>query len=321
MNYSTVPFKNFYCTQNYNQAPTHYKQSQSTNGVKAYPIDIIDDIYCGCDEMVVIKINGVGTKTVNQIFVQSVNPVKMPIGEYYITYLITHPNDTDIKKNLYVGKKFKRNEFIIHKGTDGGVGAHIDLVIAKSKQSGWTKSSYNEYILPDSIKPEEGMYLDNNFTKITNNNSISFTNKPNLVPVGIDDSINQVKVICDKNTLYIRNYPSLDGKILGFAIPGVYNILDIIENNNYKWYKVEENIWFANAKNCTIELPFYSMDQLPVGSVLKIIGDNIPRNYLKCDGSIYDTKKYKVLFKILNTDKLPNMSINYYIKSENIVKI
>lgn len=319
MNYSIVPFKKFYCTQNYNQAPTHYKQSQSKNGVKAYPIDIVDDIYCGCNEMIVVKINGVGTKTVNQIFIQSTKEVQMPIGKHYITYLITHPCDEDIKKNLYVGKKFKRNDFIIHKGTDGGVGAHIDFVIAKSKQSGWTMSSYKEYILPDSIKPEDGMYLDEEFTNMENPNGINFTKLPKIDPVEIDNTVNQVQVICGKNTLYLRNKAGLNGEIIGFAEPGVYNIIDIKEQDDYKWYNISNNVWFANAEGCTTKLYYYSYDQLPIGSQIKMVNTNIPANYLLCNGLTYDTDKYSELYNVLKSKTLPNDG--FIIKCKNIIKL
>ncbi len=263
-NYSVVPFKNFYCSQNYDGTYSHYSQSHSTNGIKSYPIDIVDDIYCGCDEMKVVKINGVGNATVNQIFVQSTTPVIMPCGTYYITYLITHPTDNDINNNLYIGKILHRGEFIIHKGTDGGVGAHIDLVIAKSLQAGWVQNSSLEWVLPDSIRPEDGFYLDNTFTTISNANGINFQVLPSdayltvPTPVVKNKDVDQVEVICGDNTLRVRNTSSIEGTFIGFAKPGIYNVLSIFKDDTYTWYQVEQNRWFANVEGCTKFIPKYS---------------------------------------------------------------
>ncbi len=263
-NYSVVPFKNFYCSQNYDGTYSHYSQSHSTNGIKSYPIDVVDDIYCGCDEMKIVKINGVGNATVNQIFVQSTTPVIMPCGTYYITYLITHPTDNDINTNLYVGKILHRGEFIIHKGTDGGVGAHIDLVIAKSLQIGWLQNSYLEWVLPDSIKPEDGFYLDNTFTVISNANGINFQYLPIdayltiPTPVVENKNVDQVEVICGDNTLRVRTAASVEGTFIGFATPGIYNIISTIKDDAYTWYQIEQGKWFANAEGCTEYIPKFT---------------------------------------------------------------
>jgi hypothetical protein len=262
-NYSAVPFKNFYCSQNYDGTYSHYSQSHSTNGIKSYPIDVVDDIYCGCNEMKVAKINGVGNATVNQIFVQSTTPVIMPCGTYYITYLITHPTDNDINNNLYIGKIFHRGEFIIHKGTDGGVGAHIDLVIAKSLQAGWIQNSSLEWVLPDSIRPEDGFYLDSTFTTISNANGINFQVLPSdayltvPTPVVENKDVDQVKVVCGDNTLRVRTASSIEGTFIGFAKPGIYNVLSTFEDDMYTWYQVEQNKWFANVEVCTKFIPKY----------------------------------------------------------------
>lgn len=256
-NYSVVPFKDFNCSQNYDGIYSHYSQSHSTNGIKSYPIDVVDDIYCGCDEMKVVKINGVGNGTVNQIFVQSTTPVIMPFGTYYITYLITHPTDADIGANLYIGKIIHRNELIIHKGTDGGVGAHIDLVIAKSLQAGWVMNSAAEWVLPDSIKPEDGFYLDDTFTTMSNPNGINFPLLPAdaylTIPTPVEENknVDQVKVICGNNTLRVRTTSTTSGAFIGFATPGIYNIISTAEADGYTWYQVEVGKWFANAPGCT----------------------------------------------------------------------
>ncbi len=262
-NYSVVPFKNFYCSQNYDGTYSHYSQSHSTNEIKSYPIDVVDDIYCGCDEMKIVRINGVGNTTVNQIFAQSTTPVIMPCGTYYITYLITHPTDNDINVNLYVGKVLHRGEFIIHKGTDGGVGAHIDLVIAKSLQTGWVRNSASEWVLPDSIKPEDGLYLDYSFTTLSNTNGINFLTLPDDAYLTVptpdveNKEVDQIKVICDDNTLRVRTSASIEGTFIGFAKPGIYNIISTSKDDTYTWYQVELNKWFANAEGCTEFIPKY----------------------------------------------------------------
>ena len=262
-NYSVIPFKNFYCSQNYDGTYSHYSQSHSTNGIKSYPIDVVDDIYCGCDEMKIVKINGVDNTTVNQIFVQSTTPVIMPCGTYYVTYLITHPTDSDIKTNLYLGKILHRGEFLIHKGTDGGVGAHIDLVIAKSLQTGWVQNSSLEWVLPDSIKPEDGFYLDTSFTIISNTNGINFQTLPAdayltiPTPVVENKEVDQIEVICGDNTLRVRTSASTNGNIIGFVKQGIYNVISVFKDDIYIWYQVELGKWFANVEGCTKFIPKY----------------------------------------------------------------
>ncbi len=322
-NYSTLPFKNFNCSQNYVSTPqdSHYKQSHSTNGVLSYPIDVLDDIYCGCDEMKVVRINGVGNGTINQIFVQSTAPVIMPIGTNYITYLITHPNDADIiNSNLSIGTTFHRGQLIIHQGTDGGVPSHIDLVIAKSLQSGWVTNSYGELVLPDSIKPEEGFYLDKSFTdpNIYNPLGIVFQDLPSdayislPTPVTRDEGKNQVQVICAANTLNVYSAASPTSSVIGYATPGIYNIVSTIEADGYIWYQVEEGKWFANIEGCTKELlavplimPLVSVqesyDNLPLGTQICFSGSNIPKSYLICDGSEVSREEYSELFSVIGT--------------------
>ena len=60
-------------------------------------------------------------------------------------------------------------------------------------------------------------------------------------PVIRDESKDQIDVII--NNLYVRNNPN--GNILGYIKEGIYNILDSKVDEDYTWYKIDDNYWIA----------------------------------------------------------------------------
>lgn len=183
MNYLTYPLKVMNITQGYNDNYTHKRHSEGN--LKDYPIDDAcgsgnnSYFYCPCDEMVVKKVYGVGLRASNTIWLESTTPVITPTFTDYITIMIVHPEDKDLK-NVYVGRKYQRNEVLFPKGADGfATGPHFHITLGRGKMSGsgWAKNNLGLWILKTTgynIKPEHGMFIDKNFTTIKNTRNIEF---------------------------------------------------------------------------------------------------------------------------------------------------
>ena len=183
MNYLTYPLKVMNITQGYNDNYTHKRHSEGN--LKDYPIDDAcgsgndSYFYCPCDEMVVKKVYGVGLRASNTVWLESTTPVITPTFTDYITIMIVHPEDKDLK-NVYVGRKYQRNEALFPKGADGfATGPHFHITLGRGKMSGsgWAKNNLGLWILKTTgynIKPEHGMFIDKNFTTIKNTRNIEF---------------------------------------------------------------------------------------------------------------------------------------------------
>ena len=183
MNYLTYPLKVMNITQGYNDNYTHKRHSDGN--LKDYPIDDAcgsgnnSYFYCPCDEMVVKKVYGVGLRASNTIWLESTTPVITPTFTDYITIMIVHPEDKDLK-NVYVGRKYQRDEALFPKGADGfATGPHFHITLGRGKMSGsgWAKNNLGLWILKTTgynIKPEHGMFIDKNFTTIKNTRNIEF---------------------------------------------------------------------------------------------------------------------------------------------------
>lgn len=63
-------------------------------------------------------------------------------------------------------------------------------------------------------------------------------------PVPRNEQIDQIDVTA--TTLRARKDPGLKGEVLGFVCPGIYNCLDRVEADGYKWYKTDE-FWCAES--------------------------------------------------------------------------
>ena len=179
------PSKVMNITQNYNGKYSHYPESHA-NDYLSYPIDEAcsdsgrDYFYAPCD-LIVKRIYGVGSKGTNTIWLQSNNEVKLANGkESFITIRITHPEDDDLKK-FKVGQFVKQYEKMFREGKDGNAtGNHFHICINacqfnKLYNNGWVKNSNGMWVtVPYPIKPEEGFFVDKEFTKIKNNGDINF---------------------------------------------------------------------------------------------------------------------------------------------------
>lgn len=183
MNYLIYPLKVMNITQSYYDSYSHLKHTKGN--LKDYPIDDSCGVneygyfYCSCDEMIVKKVYGVGINASNTIWLESTTPVITPTFTDYVTIMVVHPNDNNLK-NVRVGKKYKRGEKIFYKGSDGiATGPHFHIAVGRGKflGSGWKKNNLNLWILQttkNNIKPEAAFFIDKNFTKINNTRSINF---------------------------------------------------------------------------------------------------------------------------------------------------
>lgn len=183
MNYLTYPFKVMNITQGYNDNFTHKRHSEGD--LKDYPIDDAcgsgsnSYFYCPCDEMVVKKVYGVGLKASNTVWLESTSPVVTPTFTDFITIMVVHPEDKDLK-NIYKGKIYKRGEALFPKGADGyATGPHFHIALGRGKMSalGWAKNNLGLWILKTTqynIKPEHGMFIDKNFTSVKSAQNLNF---------------------------------------------------------------------------------------------------------------------------------------------------
>lgn len=182
-NYLIYPCKTMRITQSYKGSTSHLPHT--TGYPKDYPIDEgcsdtgKDYIYCPCDSMTVKRIYGVGSKGTNTLWLQSDERVNFADGTRdYFTMLITHPDDSDLKK-LSVGQKFTRKEKICREGKDGATAYHFHLSGGKGffVGSGWTQNSKGKWVLittKTTEKPENLFFVDESFTKVKNTAGLNF---------------------------------------------------------------------------------------------------------------------------------------------------
>lgn len=182
-NYLTYPCKFMRITQSYSGTTSH--KPHTTGNIKDYPIDEgCEDtkrsyIYCPCDKMIIRRIYGVGTPGTNTIWLESTHKVDFADGTSdYCTMLITHPDDSELKK-LKVGGTFKRGDPICKEGKDGATAYHFHISAGKGKISGngWKKNSNGKWVLTTTggaFKPEKLFFLDKDFTTVLENKGLNF---------------------------------------------------------------------------------------------------------------------------------------------------
>lgn len=172
-------------------------------------------LYCPCDEMKVVRIYGVGTRGTNTLWLESTSPVLFADGtEDYFTMLVTHPDDSDLKK-LRVGQTFKRKEKICREGKDGATANHFHISGGKGKfkGNGWIKNSKGKWVLTvteRAYRPESLFYIDRDFTRVIDKKCISFRDLP-----AKEYTKGNYRVTVE--LLNVRKSPSVKGKKLTFG--------------------------------------------------------------------------------------------------------
>lgn len=184
--YLTYPFKTMTITQSYTGLTSHYPHTKG-NYID-YPVDEggkdtgRDPFYAPC-KLKIVRIYGVGNGGTNTIWLESTEKVKLANGKTdYITLMLTHPNDSDLKR-LKVGQTFKKGDIICYEGTDGATGNHIHMSIGMGKMTGtgWAQNSNGKWVLTcenGAIKPENAFYVDKNFTTVKDAKGLKFKDLP-----------------------------------------------------------------------------------------------------------------------------------------------
>lgn len=232
MNYLTYPTKTMNITQGYSGSTSH--APHSTGSPTDYPIDEAckdggrDWFYCPCDEMKIVNIYGVNnSRKTNTIWMTSTAPVIMPVGTYYVTILVTHPNDDDLAK-LRVGQKFTRGEKMFREGNDGNAtGYHFHIAVGSGTflDPGWGLNNNGAWVLKTTgknLKPEEAFYLDKSFTTlIKKSGNIAFTAKPIAKTIDKNYAVNT-------DVLNIRS-----GAGLNYGVIGTYKRGTVVHADMY----------------------------------------------------------------------------------------
>lgn len=221
-NYLIYPIKNMNITQTYSGRSSHL--AHTTGKPADYPIDEAGSgsgreyMYCPCDEMIVIRIYGVGNKGANTLWLQSADKVLFADGTSdYFTLMVTHPEDDDLRK-LKVGQHFKRGEKICREGRDGNAsGNHFHFSGGKGKMKGigWSLSSTGKWVLSvenKTEKPENLFYLDRSFTKVIKNNSLIFK-----VLSDSSKKAEERKYVVTASLLYVRRGPGTNYDIVRYS--------------------------------------------------------------------------------------------------------
>lgn len=254
-NYLTYPCETMNITQGYVGNYSH--EPHTTGKPKDYPWDeACEDtgrspMFCPCDEMIIKKIY---TKGTNTIWLESTSKVNLADGSFdYVTLMVTHPNDDDIKR-LYKGQKFKRGKIICYEGTDGNAtGNHFHFSVGKGKMlgTGWVKNTKGKWCLTctgGAKKPETMFYIDRTFTKLVKKTQgIKFKNVPKQTSADEflhsrgffkkGDSGAEIHEICE---FFATNYYSYLGntkKTANVKLLGKKGDGDYFGNNLYKWVK------------------------------------------------------------------------------------
>lgn len=229
-NYLTYPFKTMRITQSYTGTTSHYPHT--VGNPKDYPIDEggkdggRDPVYAPCD-LIVKRVYGIGNSGVNTVWLESTKPVKLANGKTdYITLMLTHPNDSDVKR-LKPGMVIKKGSYICYEGTDGATGNHIHMSVGlgKMKGNGWTKNSKGKWVLTTTggtLKPEDAFFIDPTFTTVKDNKGLKFKKLPKEEP-------KPGKYTVNTNALNVR-----DGTARGCHIKDVLTRGQVVEIDHVK---------------------------------------------------------------------------------------
>lgn len=269
MNYLTYPLKVMNITQGYNDNYTHKRHSDGN--LKDYPIDDAcgsgnnSYFYCPCDEMVVKKVYGVGLRASNTIWLESTTPVITPTFTDYITIMIVHPEDKDLK-NVYVGRKYQRDEALFPKGADGfATGPHFHITLGRGKMSGsgWAKNNLGLWILKTTgynIKPEHGMFIDKNFNTIKNTRNIEFLSLN-------DEEKEEDNIFYTTANLNIRYGPGANYRFVNLLHKDTQIKIESITNG---WAKINDKEYVASAYLTKTKPKFFYLSKITTAALLNV---------------------------------------------------
>lgn len=184
MDYFTFGMKKLRVTQNYNGSISHKLHWYNSKDYADYPIDVAGkdgnrDIYYATVDMKVTATKGIENVATNTIWLVACEKCITPSGEMLPFIMLTHFNDKDpYVSNLKVGSIVKRGYPICEEGTDGATANHLHLVVGNADKgcgNGFLQNSNGKWVSNGyCMRPEEVMYLDEDFTEIQETGGITF---------------------------------------------------------------------------------------------------------------------------------------------------
>ena len=290
-NYMVYPLKFMRITCRYDEASHKKHCIDVADGKVDYPIDDggkdtgRDPIYCPCDEMKVTAIKGVGSGSTNTIWLVSTTPVVTPTFTDIAFMTLTHSNDSDFS-NIKVGDTFKRGEVICYEGTDGTTANHIHLTCGRGNSDNWVKNSNGSWVMVgDTKRPEDVFYLDKNFTEKISNRNLIWINLPEQqiqkvgTPVERNVDVDQIEVLVDN--LNARSEASVSSVSNGYINRGIYNVIDQIDSDGYRFMQVE-NFWIATNDEWT---NYYPKEVKVCEEGIENVEEVVPRLIFTCNKS------------------------------------
>lgn len=168
-----------------------------------------------------------------------------------------HDNTLDVVQ----GQEVVQGQHIGNCGNYGYVtGVHSHFMIGTGE---WTygtkiptianKNGSVIYYMPNAIDIDD-MFFTNGIRKIvtTSINGLTLNWKEysgetfDITKYKVDRNIYKNQAEIKKETIRVRNKPSLSGKYLGVKMPvGIYNILSTSEADDYVWAKLDTDVYFA----------------------------------------------------------------------------
>ncbi len=182
-----------------------------------------------------------------------------------------------------IGDKVVRGQTIGNMGTTGdSTGPHLHFELWKCPKN--YKFNWNDRE-KYAVNPLDYVYLfydqttsessKNKVIKVVGTNIIKTRNK----------EINQIEVI--NQNLRCRKDYGLDKEILGYIDLGLYNVLDIKEKDNYKWYKINTNMWIAGTTDTKYYQKEEKVEEQPVETPQEEPKENLIKFIAKESGYYY----------------------------------